>query len=59
MNITEGSKVQVITIMGYKFTGTVTTSISSRTIWVINDYEGTMHVVDLKDDKVTLIEGGY
>jgi len=57
MTIKEGSKVSVKTQMGYKFTGTVTTCVGSRTIWVINDYEGTMHVVDLKNDKVTVIEG--
>ncbi|AEZ50276.1 hypothetical protein BCPG3_099 [Bacillus phage BCPG3] len=57
MKFVEGSRVNVKTMMGYKFTGTVAAGVSSRTIWVINDYEGTMHVIDLKDDKVSLIEG--
>ncbi|ADH03324.1 gp178 [Bacillus phage W.Ph.] len=60
MKITEGSKVQVITSMGYNFIGTVATVVNPRTLWVVHDYKFTMHVLDLDDVKVCeLIEGGY
>ncbi len=60
MNISEGSRVNVVVSSGYQFIGSVTTVIDNNTLWVINDYTLTMHVIDLNDVKdFKLIEGGY